>query len=108
MKEDKISAEIKNVTITSLTEEKKVSAKGKEYSKFTLKVNNLPFSFTSYNLPNDITNENGEILSFDAFLSVYKNKEFTADLEIEFVPNNFNGQEGKKENIVCMHITPTF
>lgn len=108
MKEDKISAKIKNVTITSFTQENKVSAKGKEYPKYTLKANNMPFSFTSYNLPNDITNENGELLSFDAFLSVYKNKEFTADLEMEFVPNNFNGQEGKRENIVGIHITPTF
>ena len=103
-----MKAEFKNVIITSITEEKKVSAKGKEYSKYTLKANNLPFSFTWHNSPNDITNENGEILSFDTFLSVYKNKEFTADLEIEFVPNNFNGQEGKKENIVGIHIKPIF
>lgn len=99
--------EFKNVSVTNLNEEKKVSAKGKEYSKYNLKLNNMPFSFTSYNLPKDIT-QGEEILSFDRFFAVFQNKEFMADIEIDFVPNNYNGQDSKKENVVGIHIIPIF
>jgi hypothetical protein len=103
-----IQGEFKNVTVSHLKSEEKTSAKGTPYFLYTLKLNGLPFNFSSYNLPKNITNENAEILSFDNFFKVYAGKEFVADIEIQFLPNTYNGKDVKKDAIVGIHIKPTF
>ncbi len=103
-----MTAEFKNVTVSHLKSEEKISKIGKPYTKYTLKLNGLPFDFSSKNLPKNITHENGEILSFDKFFNVYCGKEFTACIEIQFLPNTYNGEESKQYEIVGIHIKPTF
>jgi len=103
-----IQTKSENVRVSHLKSEEKTSAKGTPYFLYTLKLDGLPFNFSSYNLPNNITNENAEILSFDNFFKAYGGKEFMAEIEIQFLPNTYNGKEGKKYEIVGIHIKPTF
>ena len=103
-----IPGEFKNVTVSHLKSGEKTNANGNPFFLYTLKLNGLPFKFSTYNLPKNITHEKVEILSFDKFLKVYCGKEFTADIEIQFLPNTYNGEESKKYEIVGIHIKPTF
>ena len=102
--------ELKNVTISGIKTEDKISAKGKPFVNYKIKANEMLFDVSQYNVSRDIniTNENGEILSLGKFLAIYSDKEFIADIVYEFLLKEYNGEKRTKYEITGVHITPTF
>lgn len=105
-----MKGEFKNVTISGIKTENKVSAKGKPYLNYKITANGMPFDVSQYNVSRNIniTNENGEILSLDKFLAIYSNKEFIADIVDGFSLKEYNGEKRTQYEITEIHVIPTF
>ena len=102
--------ELKNVTISGIKTEDKISAKGKPFLNYKIKANEMLFNVSQYNVSRNIniTNENGEILSLNNFLAIYSDKEFIADIVYEFLLKEYNGEKKTQYEITGIHIIPTF